>query len=109
MSTIAQDPAEALAGCTVLQSATIFYPLNEVPDLDRTRRRAIRPRQVKIHATRTNAGPWELSTPVVIGREVLKNGALGSSDREQAVYFEQPPWLAEVVDHVDARLNALET
>lgn len=107
MSTIAQDPAEVLAGCTVFQSATIFYPLNEVPDFDRISRRSIRPRQVKIHASRTNTGPWELSTPVVIGREVLKSGALGGTEREQAVYFEQPPWLAEVVAHVEARLNAV--
>lgn len=108
MTTAAQDPAETLTGCTVLQSATIFYPLNEVPDLERSGRRAIRPRQVKIHVTRTNGGPWELSLPVVIGREVLKNGALGSTDRAQVIVFDQPQWLAEVMEHVEARLNVLE-
>lgn len=104
-TTVSQDPAHALPGCTVIQSATIFYPLNEVPDLETYHRLAIRPEQVKIHATKTDAGPWKISTPVVIGRNVLKSGALGA-DCEKAVYHDQPEWLVGVVAYVGRALNA---
>lgn len=102
------SPAALLSGCTVIQSATIFYPLDKVPDLERHQRRPIRPRQVKVHAVKTNNGPWELHSPTVLGGEVLKNGAVGLAEREHAVYRDAPEWLAEVVASIAAALNGVD-
>lgn len=99
-------PAAALAGCTVMQSITVFYPLNpRVPDLERRGRRAVRPRQVMIQAARTNRTPWTLNAPAVIGREVLASGALSSRETTVKGVLDEPPWLTDVVASVEAALN----
>lgn len=100
------QPAAALAGCTVMQSITVFYPLNpRVPDLERRGRRTLRPRQVMIHAARTNRTPWTLNAPAVIGREILSTGALSSRVTTVKAVLDEPPWLTEVVASVEAALN----
>jgi hypothetical protein len=101
-------PPALLTACTVLQSVTIFYPLSQVPDLERGNvRRPIRPRQVKIFARRTNGSPWYISSPIVLGHEVCKGGRLGTAERHHACVFENehPQWLTDVVASVRAALE----
>jgi hypothetical protein len=99
-------PAAALAGCTVMHSITIFYPVHDVPDYGSRGRRHIRPRQVNIYASRLNGAPWQLSSPLVIGREVLKSGALGLVDRSRStVTGDWPDWLGAIVRSIRKALE----
>lgn len=102
------QPTAALAGCTVMQSITVFYPVQDVPDLERRGRRTLRPRQVMIQAARTNRTPWTLNAASVIGREILKNGALSSVELTIKAVLDEPQWLTDVVASVEAALNGVQ-
>jgi hypothetical protein len=100
-------PTAALAGCTLFHNITIHYPVQGVPDYKSPGRRDLRPSEVSFYASRHNAGPWQLSSPLVIGREILKSGALGSVERARStVIGSWPDWLAEVTGSVRKALDA---
>lgn len=108
MTDTTETPRALLSGCNTMHQLTITYPLADVPDLERGgKRRPIRPREIKIYARRENNGPWYLTSPLVIGREVCKGGRLGLADRAHSVVFESehPQWLTDVVASIRAALD----
>jgi hypothetical protein len=103
--TIVRDLVEILPGCSVKQSVTIEYPLDAVPKLKRVGRRPLKPNRVILSADRAGNDPWKLHTPLVIGREILVSGRLSSVEHTAAAFYNQPSWLVDIVEHVEARLN----
>lgn len=97
---------KATTGTHRTEKITATFSIKAGPDI-RYGSRSVRPYQLIVKFLATNGGRWRADlSPVTIGRNVLKDGAIGAEARKE---YGHPRWVKSLVEpDGDGRSDALD-